>query len=86
MGPNLPKLCNGRLGLVNPIIINLLFIAAGNAQAPVVWERLLLDDGVIEHRFVSGEKPREREIDGRCQSELHSSVVYGARPEIEMIE
>ena len=61
-------LCSGRL--VNPINVNLLFIAAGNA--PVVWERLLPHDCMIKHRFVSGVKPREREIDGRCQSELYS--------------
>ena len=45
-------LCNGRL--VNPIKINLLFITARNAP---VWERLLLHDCMIKHRFVSRDKP-----------------------------
>ena len=62
-------LCNRDGGrLVNPININLLFIAP--RSAPVVWERLLLHDRVIEHRFVGGEESRQREIDGRCQSKL----------------
>ena len=68
--PNL--LCNGRL--VNPGIIIFLLIAARNAPA-VVWERFLLHDCVIKHRFVSGEKPREGEIDGRRQSELYGSSI-----------
>jgi hypothetical protein len=59
----------------NQIIINLLFIAAGNVS--VVWERFLLQDCVIEHRFVSGEKPRERKIDSRRQRELYSKR-YGS--------
>ena len=59
-------LCDGRL--VNLINISPFFIAAGNAS--VIWESLLFKDCVIKHRFMSGEMPRESEIDGRCQREL----------------
>jgi hypothetical protein len=47
-----------------------LFIAAG--IGPVVWERFPLHDCMIKHRFVGGEKPRECEVDGRCQCELYA--------------
>ena len=36
------------------------FVAA--IVAPVVWERFLLRDCVIEHRFVGEEKPQDREV------------------------
>jgi hypothetical protein len=51
------------------LTINLLFIAAG--IAPVVWRRFLLQDRAIKHGFVGGEKPRDREVDDRCQRELY---------------
>jgi hypothetical protein len=67
-------LCDGRL--LNSIIINfLLFITAGNVS--VVWESFLVQDCVIEHRFVSGEKHREHKVDGRRQGELQSKQ-YGS--------
>jgi hypothetical protein len=53
--------------------MSLLFIAA--IVAPVVWERFLLQDCVIEHRFTGGEKPREREVDGRCHGELYTDGI-----------
>jgi hypothetical protein len=46
-----PNLCDVRL--IHSIIINVLFIGAGNVS--VVWKRFLLQDYAIEHRFVSGE-------------------------------
>lgn len=52
------------------LIINLLFIAA--EMDTVVWEHFLLQDCMIEDRFVGGEKTRECEVDGRCQRELYS--------------
>ena len=60
-------LCGPRLTMIDPTMI-LLPIAA--IIAPVVWERFLLQDCVIKHHFVGGEKPREREVDRRCQGEL----------------
>jgi hypothetical protein len=50
-----PNLCDARL--IHSIIFNVLFIVAGNVS--IVWERFLLQDYAIEHRFVSGEKHRE---------------------------
>ena len=46
-------------------------------MAPVVWVRFLLHDCVIEHRFTSREKPRECEVDGRCQGELYRVTISG---------
>jgi hypothetical protein len=60
------SLCGPRL--IDAII--LLFIAAGVAS--VIWKRFLLQDCVIEHRFVGGEESRECEVDGRCQGELYA--------------
>jgi len=63
-------ICLCAVRLINPIIINLLCIAAGNVS--VVWERFQLQDCVIEHRFVSGEKHREHKVDGQRQGEPYS--------------
>ena len=49
--------------------IDPLFIAA--EIVPAVGRRFLLQDRVIEHRFVGWEKPREREVDRRCHRELY---------------
>jgi hypothetical protein len=45
-------------------LVNLLFIAAGNVSVVCQWERFLLQDCMIEHRFLSGGKHRGHKVDG----------------------
>lgn len=84
LGPNLPKkiLCNGRRGVVNTINVSLLFMITAGTTSVL---DLQLYDRVREHRFVSGEEPREGEIDGRCQSDLYVTVYVKINWNVESI-
>jgi hypothetical protein len=68
-----------RICLCDARLVNLLFIAAGNVSVVCQWERFLLQDCVIEHRFLSGEKQRGHKVDGQCQSELYCKRYSGIR-------